>query len=101
LFVNASTAGALLTVDCRDGDNRPIPEFSKEDCNGFNGNSVCTEITWKNGASLASLAGKPVKFTFRLDRGDLYSFWVSDDATGRSGGYLAAGGPGFDGGRDS
>jgi len=30
----------------------------------------------------------------------LYSFWVSRDATGTSGGYLAAGGPDYPGLRD-
>ena len=32
--------------------------------------------------------------------GSLYSFWVTPDAKGASGGYIAAGGPGFDGVRD-
>jgi hypothetical protein len=43
---------------------------------------------------LASLAGKPVRFRFHLTNGRLYAFWVSRDESGRSDGYLAAGGPG-------
>ena len=30
----------------------------------------------------------------------LYAFWVSKDATGKSGGYLAAGGPCYAGSKD-
>ena len=36
-----------------------------------------------------------VRFRFQLSRGSLYAFWVSGAADGASGGYVAAGGPGF------
>jgi len=55
------------------------------------------EVTWGDGADLAPLRGKPVRFRFHLTNGSLYSFWVSPDASGASHGYLAAGGPGYDG----
>ena len=32
--------------------------------------------------------------------GTFYAFWVSPDASGKSGGYLAAGGPAYGGLRD-
>jgi len=35
--------------------------------------------------------GKPVRFRFTLTKGSLYSFWVSADPGGASGGYVAAG----------
>ena len=57
------------------------------------------EIVWKGG-NLASLAGRPVRFRFKLHCGTFYSFWVSKDANGKSGGYLAAGGPAYKGLRD-
>jgi hypothetical protein len=28
-----------------------------------------------------------------MDRGDLYSFWITDNPNGKSGGYTAGGGP--------
>ena len=37
---------------------------------------------------------------FQLHCGTFYSFWVSKDANGKSGGYLAAGGPAYTGLRD-
>ena len=54
-------------------------------------------IRWREGNDLAGLAGKPVRFRFRLKNGSLYSFWVSPDESGASRGYVAAGGPGYPG----
>ena len=38
-----------------------------------------------------------VRLRFHLKKGKLYSFWVSADGDGASGGYVAAGGPGYTG----
>lgn len=48
---------------------------------------------------LSAVAGKAVRFRFTV-KGRLYAFWVSPDPAGASGGYVAAGGPGFAGSRD-
>jgi hypothetical protein len=96
LFVNANTAGAPLTVECLDENNQVIAPFDKERCLPFLGNSMATEIHWRE-ADLKMLAGQPVRFRFQSDRGDLYAFWVSPNSTGVSGGYPAAGGPGWKG----
>ena len=100
LFVNACTAGTDLTVECLAEDGRAIEPFSSRNCLPFQGNSTCAEMRWKGADSLAALAGQPVRLRFQMDRGDLYSFWVTDSPKGASRGYLAAGGPGLAGGRD-
>ena len=94
LFVNANTVGTRLTVAVMDESGKIIPGFEHENCTGFLGNSVKAPIAWKT-ADLATLAGRVVQFDIRLNRGDLYAFWVSQRSTGESGGYLAAGGPGY------
>lgn len=99
LFVNANTVGDNLRVEVQDQDFKPINGFTFADCLGFLGNSTCVEIRWKD-ADLASLSGKPVRFKFEMDRGEIYSFWVTSSATGASNGYLAAGGPGLPGNID-
>ena len=96
LFVNASTAGAELRVEVTGADGHVIPGFALADCRPFLGNSTCAEVGWQ-GASLAALRGRPVRFRFVQDRGELYAFWVTDSARGASGGYLGAGGPGWAG----
>ena len=49
---------------------------------------------------LSRHAGQPVRLRFHLKTGSLYAFWVSPTDAGHSGGYVAAGGPGFAGGVD-
>ena len=56
-------------------------------------------LPWKGG-DLSRFAGKPVRFRFRMKVATLYAFWVSKDASGKSGGYLAAGGPDYTGIKD-
>jgi len=96
LFVNANTVGDKLRVEVQNENYETIPGFTFDDCIGYMGNSTAGEIRWKD-ASLDSLSGIPVRFVFQMDRGDLYAFWVSKDESGKSNGYVGAGGPGFTG----
>lgn len=100
LFVNASTIGSTLTVQLLDAENNPIPGFTHDDCLGMNGNRCCHEITWSN-KTLNDLEQSTIRIQFKMDKGDLYAFWLTDSPEGKSSGYTAAGGPGFFGGRDS
>ena len=59
------------------------------------------EVNGAGAADMSALAGKPVRFRFHLRNGSLYAFWVSADARGASNGYVAAGGPGFTGPKDT
>ena len=64
------------------------------------GDGTKLPVTW-SGAELSALAGQTVRFRFSLSKGRLYAFWVSRWPTGESGGYVAAGGPGFSGPADT
>jgi hypothetical protein len=99
-----------VNVDCPKGelkaevireDGTVIAPFSLENCTPVNSDSTLAAITWKNAPNLSEFAGKPVRFRFTLRRGSLYAFWVSRDATGRSDGYVAGGGPGYTGSTDT
>ena len=50
---------------------------------------------------LADYSGKAVRFRFHLTRGSLYAFWVTPDSHGASNGFAGAGGPAFNGVRDT
>ena len=77
-----------------------LPGFAAADCLPLaRTDSTKAEIRWRDG-DLESLAGKAVRFRFKLHCGTFYSFWVSRDPSGKSGGYLAAGGPAYMGLRD-
>ena len=99
LYVNANTAGELLTVEVQDESYHPLLGFTHADCVGFRGNSTCAEIRWRE-ADFANLKGRPFRLCFKMNRGDLYSFWTDKNGKGASGGYVAAGGPAFSGSRD-
>ncbi len=89
LFVNADLREGELRVEVLEG-GRVLRTSST-----LKGNGTKLEL-----ADLSGLSGKALQFRFRLKQGALYSFWVSADAGGASGGYAAAGGPGFEGLRD-
>ena len=99
-FVNADARFGALTAEVLDADGRPYPGYTATDCNGMiRVDSTKQAVTWKGG-DISRFAGKPVRFRFRMKVATLYAFWVSRDASGKSGGYLAAGGPSYAGLKD-
>jgi len=97
LFVNVAAPSGELRAEVLDETGNVIAPFTTTRCVPVSVDSTLHEVTWGDGADLAPLRGKPVRFRFHLTNGSLYSFWVSPDASGASHGYLAAGGPGYDG----
>ena len=75
--INAATAGAQGEVAAEILDpetNQPIPGFSKDDCDSFQGDAIRHVVTWKGKGRVGSLAGKPVKLRFHLNQAKLFSF---------------------------
>ena len=97
LFVNADVDGGELRVEIVDESGKPIGPFTLENCRPLSSDSTIRQVTWKGDGDLSSLKNKPVRFRFRMASGSLYAFWVSRDESGRSDGYVAAGGPGYTG----
>lgn len=98
LFVNVDLMkkGGKFSVEILDESGVPISGFTKDDAivlKGINGTKQM--ITWKNNNDLSVLEGKNVYLKFYYKCGDLYSYWLSDWATGESGGYTGGGGPGL------
>jgi hypothetical protein len=99
LFVNADARGGELVAEVLDDRGRVLPGLSRTDCIAVRADKTCQAITWKEG-NLAPAVGKTVKFRFCLKRAKLFAFWVSRVASGASGGFIAAGGPGLRGNLD-
>lgn len=93
LFVNADVAGEMK-VEALDQAGRVLPGYGADRCVAITGNATRLPVAW-SGSPIGALAGETVRFRFRIDRGRLYSFWVSATPAGASGGYVGAGGPGF------
>ncbi len=94
IFINASAIYGSIRVEVLDENMKAVFPFTMENCLPFSGDSTIAELKWRDGKNLAALAGKVVRFRFEVSNGSLYAFWVSKDSTGRSDGYLAAGGAG-------
>jgi hypothetical protein len=101
LFVNVDADRGTLLVELLDEDGRPTEPFTRANCIPLSADTTLQAVRWKGAADLSSVAGKPVRFRFYLTRGSLYAFWVSPDVSGASHGYVAAGGPGFTGPKDT
>ena len=100
LFVNVAAKGGELRAEVLDKDSRVIRGLTRDDCVPVRQDSTRAEVTWKGG-DLARLRGQAVRFRFYLSNGELYAFWVSPEKTGASHGYVAAGGPGLTGVKDT
>ncbi|HPW75614.1 MAG TPA: hypothetical protein PLJ32_06520 [Kiritimatiellia bacterium] len=86
LFVNASGS---LSVELLDAASSQVllPPLTADS----------VDSTRHRLGNVSAFAGRPVRFRFRLTNASLYAFWVSPSESGASGGYLAAGGPGYTG----
>ena len=100
LFVNADARFGNLSAEVLNEEGKPFHGYAASDCNGLvRFDTTKRAVTWKGG-DLSRFAGQPVRFRFRMKVATLYAFWVSRDTSGRSGGYLAAGGPDYVGLKD-
>jgi hypothetical protein len=99
--VNIDAPQGELRVEILDKNDQVITPFTKENCEPVTADKTLQAVRWKGTEDLSGLAGKPVKFRFHLTSGKIYAFWVSPDETGRSGGYVAGGGPGYTGPTDT
>jgi hypothetical protein len=100
MFVNLDARNGELRAALLDDKGQEIEPFTRERCVPIRADKTLQPVTWSKEASLARLAGQRVRFRFFLQRGQLYSFWVSQTKSGASKGYVAAGGPGFMGPTD-
>jgi hypothetical protein len=97
LFININgTKGRMLVEVCAE-DGNPFPGYTRENCTPISVNSTKCRVYWKNHDDLGPFTGRPIRFKFYLFNSGLYSFWVSKNVQGTSGGAIAAGGPGLKG----
>ena len=101
LFVNVDDPKGELRVEILNQSGQAVPRFTAENCIPVATDKTLQSVRWKGVEDLSSLANEPVRFRFYLKNGKLYSFWVSQESSGASHGYVAAGGPGFSSNRDT
>ena len=75
LRLNFSTSAAgSLRVEIQDADGEPIPGFALADATDLFGDEINGTYSWKSGADVSSLVGKPVRLRLVMRDADLYSF---------------------------
>ena len=78
LSINISTSAAgSIRVELQDAAGKPIPGFTLADCNLQFGDQLDRTVSWKAGADVSKLAGKPVRLKMELKDANLYSFQFS------------------------
>ena len=95
LFVNAAVDGAL-GCEVLSAAGEVLVPLSKSV--PLTGDSTRHPVKFVDAIDLSSSAfsaggTRPLRFRFVLDRARLFAFWFSPTPQGRSGGYLAGGGP--------
>lgn len=69
----ATSAAGSVRVEIQDVAGKALPGFALDDCHDLFGDSVDRTASWKNGAAVGSLAGKPVRLRFELRDADLFA----------------------------
>jgi hypothetical protein len=75
LRLNIET-GAMGTafVEIRDAEGKPIPGFTRADCEEIGGNFVDTPVRWKGKSDLSALRGRPITLHITARGAKLYAF---------------------------
>lgn len=78
LFLNfATSAAGGIRVEVQDEAGAPLPGFALADCQELIGNEIERAVAWKT-ASIASLAGRPVRLRFVMKDADLFALRFGD-----------------------
>mmetsp|Transcript_24679 Transcript_24679/g.58269 ORF Transcript_24679/g.58269 Transcript_24679/m.58269 type:complete len:665 (+) Transcript_24679:185-2179(+) len=99
LFVNVDATNGQLRAAILLPGGREAPGFELQASQPLSRvNSTRVFLNWKRGADVSRLAGKVIQLRFELTMSQLYSFWLSPNENGESGGFVN--GPGIKKGRD-
>jgi hypothetical protein len=72
LNFSSSAAGGIL-VEIQDEAGHAIPGFSLQDSLIVFGDALDRTVTWKNGADVSGLQGRPVRLRIVLQDADLFA----------------------------
>ena len=70
--INYSTSAAgVVRVEIQDIDGSPVPGFELDECLDIIGDGIERTVSWKNGADVSALAGRPIRLRFVTKDADL------------------------------
>lgn len=88
LLVNVAAAEGELRCEVIGDEGRAIEPFTMENCTPLSSDDTQARVEWRGADDLSAVAGQTVRLRFKLRSGELYAFWVSQDAGAESGGYV-------------
>ncbi len=91
LFVNAKNEAGSLRAEILDLNGNVVEGYSAAECNVMSADDCCYRLSWNGSDDLSFLRGKGFRIRFVQTNGELYSFWLSADPEGASGGAMGAG----------
>jgi hypothetical protein len=69
----ATSAAGSMRVEVQNAEGKPFEGFTADQCDEFFGDFLDRPVQWKDGKSLAELAGKAVRLRFIMKDADLYA----------------------------
>jgi len=72
LCLNIASKGPT-GVELQDVQGNPLPGLALDDCVPITADSIEHVVTWRSGADLSRLAGRPVRLRLRLNKADLFA----------------------------
>ncbi len=81
MSLNVEAPAGEVTVQVLDEQDRPVPGFTRGDCQPVRVDSLAAPLRWKK--SLGTLAGKPVRLEFFLQNARLFAFDLVDNPAPR------------------
>ncbi|MBI2434341.1 MAG: hypothetical protein HYV26_15900 [Candidatus Hydrogenedentes bacterium] len=76
LRINADATSGEVLAELQDGEGKPIPEFTFDDCQPVSGDQIDAPLGWAQ--PLSTLPGKTIRIVFRLDHATLYALYLSE-----------------------
>ena len=61
-------------VELLDDSGRPVPGYTRQDCDRITGDSVSEVVSWRGQADVSRLVGRPVQVRIVLRKARLYAF---------------------------
>lgn len=78
----ATSAGGSVQVEMQDGSGKSIPGFTVAEMTPLFGDELDATVTWKTGADVSSLSGRPVRMRLLLKDADVFAFRAVEPAKG-------------------
>ena len=83
LLINFRTSAAgEIRLEIQDVNGKPIPGYSLKDSQAIIGNELERIVSWKEGANVEQLSGKPIRLRFIMKDADLFSLRVASPQSG-------------------